>query len=37
MTWARKRRVKGERAIKPVITLLSKKWVLKFGFLNVQN
>ena len=28
---------KGERVIKPVITLLSKKWVLKAGFLNVQN
>ena len=37
VTWARKRRVRGERAIKPVITLLSKKWVLKIGFLNVQN
>ena len=36
--WGRKRRVKkGERVIKPVITLLSKKWVLKAGFLNVQN
>ena len=28
---------KGERAIKLVITLLSKKWVLKIGFLKVQN
>ena len=28
---------KGERAIKPVIILLSKKWVLKIGFLKVQN
>jgi len=28
---------KGERAIKPVISLLSKKWVLKIGFLKVQN
>ena len=28
---------KGERVIKPVITLLSKKWVLKIGFLKVQN
>ena len=38
VTWGRKRRVKrGERAIKPVITLLSKKWVLKIGFLKVQN
>ena len=28
---------KGERAIKPVITPLSKKWVLKIRFLKVQN
>ena len=28
---------KGERAIKPVITLPSKKWLLKPGFLKVQN
>ena len=28
---------KGERAIKPVIILLSKKWVLKIGFLKIQN
>ena len=28
---------KGERAVKPVVSLLSKKWVLKIGFLNVQN
>ena len=28
---------KGERVIKPVITFLSKKLVLKIGFLNVQN
>ena len=26
----------GERAVKPVILLPSKKWVLKFGFLKVQ-
>ena len=25
----------GERVIKPVITLLSKKWILKIGFLKV--
>ena len=31
VTWVRKRRVKRERAIKPVITLLSKNedWILK--------
>ena len=28
---------KGERAAKPVISLPSKKWVLKIGFLKVQN
>ena len=28
---------KGERAVKPVISLPSKKWVLKTGFLKVQN
>ena len=28
---------KGERAVKPVISLPSDKWVLKIGFLNVQN
>jgi len=28
---------KGEIAIKPVITLLSKNGVLKVGFLKVQN
>ena len=27
----------GERAVKPVISLPSKKWVLKIGFLMVQN
>jgi len=27
---------KGESAVKPVILLPSKKWVLKFGFLKVQ-
>ena len=28
---------KGERAVKPVISLPSKKWVLKIGFLKVKN
>ena len=28
---------KGERAVKPVISLPSEKWVLKIGFLKVQN
>ena len=28
---------KGERAVKPVISLPSKKWVLKIEFLKVQN
>jgi len=28
---------KGERAVKPVILLPSEKWVLKIGFLKVQN
>ena len=28
---------KGERAVKPVIWLPSKKWVLKIGFLKVKN
>ena len=28
---------KWERAVKPVILLPSKKWVLKIGFLKVQN
>ena len=28
---------KGERAVKPVISLPSEKWVLKTGFLKVQN
>ena len=28
---------KGERAVKPVILLPSEKWVLKIGFVNVQN
>ena len=27
----------GERAVKPVISLPSEKWVLKIGFLKVQN
>ena len=28
---------KGERAVKPVVLLPSKKWVLNIGFLKVQN
>ena len=28
---------KGEKAVKPVISLPSEKWVLKIGFLKVQN
>ena len=28
---------KWERAVKPIISLPSKKWVLKIGFLKVQN
>ena len=28
---------KGERAVKPVISLPSIKWVLKIGLLKVQN
>ncbi len=28
---------KGERAVKPVFLLPSEKWVLKIGFLKVQN
>ena len=28
---------KGERAVKPVISLPSEKWFLKIGFLKVQN
>ena len=28
---------KRERAVKPVISLPSEKWVLKIGFLKVQN
>ena len=28
---------KGKRAVKPVISLPSEKWVLKIGFLKVQN
>ena len=28
---------KGERAVKPVISYPSEKWVLKIEFLNVQN
>ena len=33
----KKERPKGERAVKPVISLHSEKWVLKIGFLKVQN
>ena len=33
----KKRSPKGERAVKPVILLPSEKWVLKIGFLKVQN
>ena len=28
---------KGKRAVKPVISLPREKWVLKIGFLKVQN
>ena len=35
--WKKKESPKGERAVKPVISLPSKKWVLKIGFLKVQN
>ena len=28
---------KGERAVKPVFSLPSEKWVLKIGFLKLQN
>ena len=28
---------KGERAVKPVISFPSEKWVLKIGFSKVQN
>ena len=28
---------KGERAVQPVISYPSEKWVLKIGFLKVQN
>ena len=28
---------KGQRAVKPVISIPSEKWVLKIGFLRVQN
>ena len=34
---SKKESPKGERAVKPVISLPSEKWVLKFGFLKVQN
>ena len=33
----KKESLKGERAVKPVISLPSDKWVLKIGFLKVQN
>ena len=33
----KKKSPKGERAVKPVISLPSEKWVLKIGFLKVQN
>ena len=33
----KKKSPKGERAVKPVISLPSKKGVLKIGFLKVQN
>ena len=44
-SWVEKRRgreetqesPKGERAVKPVISLPTEKWVLKIGFLKVQN
>ena len=35
-TWWRKRSIQRERAVKPVISLPSE-WVLKIGFLKVQN
>ena len=35
--WRKKESPKGEIAVKPVISLPSKKWVLKIGFLKVQN
>ena len=28
---------KGQRAVKPVISLPSEKWVLKIGFLKIQS
>ena len=31
----KKESTKGERAVKPAISLPSKKWVLKIGFLKV--
>ena len=33
----KKESLKGERAVKPVISLPSKKWVLNIGFLEAQN
>ena len=33
----RKESPKVDRAVKPVILLPSKKWVMKIGFLKVQN
>ena len=34
---SKKESPKGERAVKPVISLPSEKWVLKIEFLKVQN
>ena len=33
----KKQSQKGDTAIRPVISLPSKKWVLKIGFLKVQS
>ena len=33
----KKKSLNRERAVKPVISLPSEKWVLKIGFLKVQN
>ena len=37
MTVEKKESPKGERAVKPVISLPSEKWVLKIGFSTVWN
>ena len=37
VTVEKKESPNGERAVKPVISLPSEKWVLKIGFLKVQN